>query len=89
MLKDSELIGMITVYRQEVRPFTKGQVDLLHEFCRPGGHRHREHAAAPTNCASATSDLTVFAGTADGDFGGAQGHLQLAGRAGAGLRGDA
>ena len=32
MLKDSELIGMITVYRQEVRPFTKGQVDLLTSF---------------------------------------------------------
>ena len=32
MLKDNELIGMITVYRQEVRPFTKGQVDLLTSF---------------------------------------------------------
>src|SRR5580693_3101015 len=32
MLKDNELIGMITVYRQEVRPFGKGQVDLLTSF---------------------------------------------------------
>src|SRR5580693_10152150 len=32
MLKDKELIGMITVYRQEVRPFAKGQVDLLTNF---------------------------------------------------------
>ena len=32
MLKDNELIGMITVFRQEVRPFTKGQVDLLESF---------------------------------------------------------
>jgi GAF domain-containing protein len=32
MLKDNELIGMITVYRQEVRPFTKAQVDLLTSF---------------------------------------------------------
>src|ERR1700688_219436 len=32
MLKDNELIGMITVYRQEVRPFSKGQVDLLTSF---------------------------------------------------------
>ena len=32
MLKDDELIGMITVFRQEVRPFTKGQVDLLASF---------------------------------------------------------
>ena len=32
MLKDNELIGMITVFRQEVRPFTTGQVDLLESF---------------------------------------------------------
>ena len=32
MLKDNELIGMITVYRQEVRPFSKAQVDLLTSF---------------------------------------------------------
>src|SRR5580692_923688 len=32
MLKDNELIGMITVYRQEVRPFTKAQVGLLTSF---------------------------------------------------------
>ena len=32
MLKHNELIGMITVFRQEVRPFTKGQVDLLESF---------------------------------------------------------
>ena len=32
MLKNSELIGMITVFRQEVCPFTKGQVDLLESF---------------------------------------------------------
>jgi GAF domain-containing protein len=32
MLKGNELIGLITVYRQEVRPFSKGQVDLLISF---------------------------------------------------------
>jgi GAF domain-containing protein len=32
MLKGKELIGLITVYRQEVRPFTKAQVDLLTSF---------------------------------------------------------
>ena len=32
MLKGNELIGMITVYRQEVRPFSKAQVDLLTSF---------------------------------------------------------
>src|SRR5580704_17857123 len=32
MLKGHELIGLITVYRQEVRPFSKAQVDLLTSF---------------------------------------------------------
>ena len=32
MLKDKALIGVITVYRQDVRPFTKAQVDLLTSF---------------------------------------------------------
>ena len=32
MLKGKELIGLITVYRQQVRPFSKAQVDLLTSF---------------------------------------------------------
>ena len=32
MLKDNELVGMIAIYRQEVRPFTEKQIELLENF---------------------------------------------------------
>jgi GAF domain-containing protein len=32
MLKDNELVGAITIYRQEVRPFTEKQIELVTNF---------------------------------------------------------
>ena len=32
MLKDNELVGAIAIYRQEVRPFTDKQVELVTNF---------------------------------------------------------
>ena len=32
MLKEHELVGVIAIYRQEVRPFTEKQIDLLQNF---------------------------------------------------------
>jgi two-component system, NtrC family, sensor kinase len=34
MLKESELIGAIIIYRQEVRPFTDKQIELVESFAR-------------------------------------------------------
>ena len=32
MLKEDELIGAIVIYRQEVRPFTEKQIELVENF---------------------------------------------------------
>src|SRR5262249_2550522 len=34
MLKDEELVGAIGIYRQEVRPFTDKQIDVVTNFAR-------------------------------------------------------
>src|SRR6516164_862505 len=34
MLKESELVGVVIIYRQEIRPFTDTQIDLVSNFAR-------------------------------------------------------
>ena len=88
MLKENELIGAIVIYRQEVRAVHRQADRAGDELRRPGGDRHREHAAAQ-RAAAAHRRSVRGAGAADRDLRGAAGHLEFARRARAGVRGHA
>ena len=59
--KEGELVGMLAIYRQEVRPFTEKQIELVHELRRAGRHRDREHAATQRTAPESLQQQTATA----------------------------
>jgi len=80
MLRDGIAIGVFMIARRTPRPFTDKQIEFGYDLRRPGGDRDRERALVRPGAGAHARTFRVT-GTADGNFGGVESHLKLAGRA--------